>query len=150
MNRRLLAAILAGLLMSIGIAVPAQAALCHQSSCNGQDPGAKQCNDTSSGNLASFYYNGSDPYLAGVLLELRRSRNCDAAWARTTGLDCLPMWRPCGFVLQVQGGTEQLGGGPGGGQKWTNMWSFRQYVRACFIIWTTDDSYRTDGCTGWH
>ncbi|GAB1690842.1 DUF2690 domain-containing protein [Krasilnikovia sp. M28-CT-15] len=121
---------------------------CYQSSCNGQDPSRYSC---SADTISSFYYNGSSPDLRGALIELRRSRSCDAAWARVTNGSCRPMWIPCGFVLEVSRGTTQYGANPTpGAQVWTTMWSFRNYVRACFVVDFVGDSYRRDGCTGWH
>jgi hypothetical protein len=141
----LLAAPLLGLILGVAVAQePAQAAGCWQSSCNDQDPSAKGCAGDAR-NLQSFRYAGSSPWLQDTVLELRYSPACDAAWVRTTGGDCFGMWRPCLSVLQVSGGPE-LWGGPGGGQRWTNMWSFRSTVRGCFR--SGDDSH-LDGCTAW-
>lgn len=120
------------------------AAGCYQSSCNGQDPSEKRCGDDAR-NLQAFWYQGSSPWLQNTLLELRYSPACDAAWVRTTGGDCFDIWRPCISVLQVQGGSEQWGG-PSGGQRWTNMWSFRSTVRGCFRSGTDN---HLDGCTAW-
>jgi len=129
---------------------PAMAASCTQSSCNGLDPQNTGCS-ADGYNLSSFWYSGSSQYLQGALIELRRSNTCDAAWVRVTNGDCLPMWRPCGFVLEVSGGTMQYGQNPApGAQRWSGMWSFRNYVRACFVTYNWDDTYNRDGCTGWH
>lgn len=151
--RRLGAALLscvAALGLAQAVQGPARAASCYQATCNGQDPSATGCNDGAY-NLSSFWYNGSSPYMQGALIELRRSGACDAAWARVTNGDCLPMWRPCGFVLEVSGGTTQVGPNPApGAQRWSGMWSFRNYVRACFITHNWDGGYSRDGCTGWH
>jgi uncharacterized protein DUF2690 len=140
-----IAAALIGLATTVGAPAPANAAAtCYRSTCNGQDPQAQGC-ATGAYNLASFYYQGASPWLQGTLLELRYSAACDAAWVRTTGGDCFGIWRPCISVLQVQGGSEQWGG-PAPGQRWTNMWSFRNNVRGCF---ESGDDYHLDGCTAW-
>ena len=136
--------LLTTLAVSLVAQEPANAAGCYRASCNAQDPQAKGC-DADAYNLQSFWYQGSSPWLQGTLLELRYSPACDAAWVRTTGGDCFGIWRPCVSALQVQGGDEQWGG-PSGGQRWTNMWSFRSYVRGCFKSGT---DYHLDGCTAW-
>ncbi|WP_414636339.1 DUF2690 domain-containing protein [Actinophytocola sp.] len=127
---------------------PALAAGCYRSSCNGQDPQSMGCG-TDAYPLASFTYTGSNEFLRGSFLELRYSPACDAAWVRTTNGDCFGMWRPCGSVLEVSGGTAQQSE-PHPGQMWTNMWSFRYYVRGCFTLpdWYSG-TYVTDGCTSW-
>ena len=149
--RRSLATMVA-LLLTVAAALvaqtPARAAplkpLCYQSTCNGKNPEDTRCGDDAR-NLQAFWYQGSSPWLQNTLLELRYSQACDAAWVRTTGGDCFDIWRPCISVLQVQGGDEQWGG-PSGGQRWTNMWSFRASVRGCFKSGT---DYHLDGCTAW-
>ncbi|MEV0726210.1 DUF2690 domain-containing protein [Micromonospora purpureochromogenes] len=139
-----LAALVLGTVVAVAAQEPAHAAGCYRNTCNGQDPQAKGCaNDAR--NLESFWYQGASPWLQNTLLELRYSPACDAAWVRTTGGDCLSSWRPCVSALQVSGGSEQWGG-PSGGQKWTNMWSFRYLVRGCF---RSGDDLHLDGCTAW-
>ncbi|MFI9530755.1 DUF2690 domain-containing protein [Micromonospora rosaria] len=128
-------------------ATPALAAGCYQSSCNGQLPQDKGC-DAGATTIASFRYGGSNTFLQGALMELRRSTACDAAWIRTTDGDCLPMWRNCGAVLEVSGGSPQFSD-PRPGQRWSAMWSYRNYVRGCFIAYTDDGGYHRDGCTAW-
>jgi hypothetical protein len=129
---------------------PANAAAgCYRSGCNGQDPQAMGCGNDAY-NKASFRYAGGNQFLQGALLELRYSPSCDAAWVRTTVGDCFGDWRPCGSVLEVSGGTPQQSE-PHSGQMWTNMWSFRNYVRGCFTHpnWQ-NGTYTTDGCTAWN
>ncbi|MEU4742485.1 DUF2690 domain-containing protein [Actinosynnema sp. NPDC023658] len=136
------------LLIGMIIVTPAAAAGCYQSGCNGQDPQVTRCVDDAR-NLASFRYTGGNPYLQGALLELRQSPACDAAWVRVTDGDCFGEWRPCGAVLEVQGGTAQTTE-PKPGQRWTAMWSFRNYVRGCFTNPNyVTGGYVTDQCTAW-
>ncbi|MEU7588886.1 DUF2690 domain-containing protein [Micromonospora sp. NPDC049230] len=130
--------------MTITTQQPAYAAGCQPGQCNDKDPQVTGCADDAR-NLESFRYQGSSPWLQNTLLELRYSPTCDTAWVRTTGGDCFDVWRPCVAVLQVSGGPE-LQGGPTGGQKWTNMWSFRYTLRGCF---RSGNDLHLDGCTRW-
>ncbi|WP_441183092.1 DUF2690 domain-containing protein [Micromonospora sp. BQ11] len=141
-----LAALVLGAAAALALQAPAQAQTptCKPSYCNNLDPQATHCADDAR-NVESFWYRGSSPWLQNTLLELRYSPACDTAWVRTTGGDCFDVWRPCVSVLQVSGGPE-LQGGPSGGQKWTNMWSFRSYVRGCF---RSGADLHLDGCTAW-
>jgi hypothetical protein len=149
-KRRLLSALMAIVVgSSLSTLTPqpghAHPPTCYRSTCNGQDPADKGC-DHDARNLESFRYQGSFDTLQGVLLELRWSPACDAAWVRTTDGYCFDVWIPCYSVLQVQGGQEQIGS-INTGHHWTNMWSFRSYVRGCFMTGYPDT--RTDGCTAW-
>jgi hypothetical protein len=157
LSLRLIPRLLAVLALSAPVAAgaalwpsPAAAASCHRDGCNGQDPQAAGC-DADAYNIASFRYGNANPYLQGAWMELRYSPACDAAWARATEGDCFGMWRPCGFALEIAGGEAQqsVSGGPGPGQRWSAMWSFRQYVRACFTAYSKDGSSSPDGCTAW-
>lgn len=139
-----LMAIVLGVALSLVASTPASAAGCSWSSCNGKDPASMGCG-ADAYNLESFWYNGSSQWLQGTLLELRYSPSCHAAWVRTTGGDCFDVWRPCIAVLEVSGGSEQWTG-PNGGQNWTNMWSFAQWVRGCF---RSGVPLQQDGCTAW-
>jgi hypothetical protein len=146
--RNYMAAFLAILLASALTLItqhPASAAGCYRSSCNAKDPQVTGCAGDAR-NLESFWYGGSSPWLRNTLLELRYSPVCGAAWVRTTGGDCFDNWRPCMSALQVSGGDEQWGN-PQGGQNWTHMWSFRNYVRGCFL---SGGDLHLDGCTAWH
>ncbi|MBL7254205.1 DUF2690 domain-containing protein [Paractinoplanes lichenicola] len=146
-----LALTVAATAFTVAAAAPASAATeCRGSACNGIDPAETPCG-ADAGNIDSFHYSGTNEWLQGALMELRRSSACDAAWARVTGGDCMPPWRDCGFVLEVSGDSAQLGSNPRAGQHWTPMWSFRSYVRGCFVTYemNPDAEYTRDQCTAW-
>ncbi|WP_433295961.1 DUF2690 domain-containing protein [Pseudonocardia sp. CA-142604] len=131
----------------------ALAATCQGPGCNYQDPMASGCTEDGR-TIDSFVYEGANADLAGTLMELRYSPACDAAWVRATGGTCLP--RDCGVVLEASrgsGSTDEYSlGNASGGANWTNLLSFRYYVRGCFATFDLSAStgYVLEGCTSWH
>jgi Protein of unknown function (DUF2690) len=145
------AALGAVLLLCAGLAAApaAHAASCSYDNCKNVDPQSTDCRSDAR-NVDSFVYGGSDPGLAGALLELRYSPSCHAAWVRTTGGNCFQIWVPCVAGMQSDDGTLRLTT-PSGDQHWTTMESFHRYVRGCFYHLDAQGEPSTrDGCTAWH
>lgn len=159
-KRSLAVVALAVLSLSVGSMVvapaPAQAAVkCFHATCNGKDPQAMGCGADAQ-TLDSFTARD------GLYVELRQSLNCGAVWARgglptnasiivlrtvaIVGYSCVAADTSCrkGAYYSPDIDTGQ--------RKYTPMWSFQDYVRACKV----NDGFETDlpspfsACTNKH
>ena len=137
-------ALVAGMVVPVVFAAPAQAATCNSSTCTGKDPQAAGCSPDA--RTLTEFTDGS------FRVEMRYSPLCGAAWTRVSTPSGTPGWYCNTVFAQIRGynsaDTFQLNYGTQAacpGQKWTAMISFTYYVRSCLATWFDASPYV---CTG--
>jgi hypothetical protein len=136
------AALTAALLLAPALQAPASAAPgCYRDSCSGKDPAAMGC--TADAVTLDHLYYGS------IRIDMRYSRACSAAWTRSNNpiesqntlfsqiiaYSCGSRDRETARACRVGVYGNQVQDGV----RWTQMWSYRYWVRSCFNEhWSTD------------
>ena len=141
MIRSLLATALAGLALvgatSLAVAPDASAASCWSHSCDGKDPQASGCDDART-------LDRIDP--RGIIVELRQSPKCNAAWTRYDNYWGFP---GIASIIDFSGSPSQTKNLAAyqGETGWTKMLSYTYYVRACYRYWVEDYNVWDTTCT---
>jgi Protein of unknown function (DUF2690) len=144
---------LGALLVPVGSAQAA--AGCYAASCNGKDPEAMNCDGATTKD--EFSTSGGH-----FRIEMRVSAVCSAAWTRITtkpgilGNSCNLMWAQTRSYTPTDErkklyAKQAVCNGSGtyttGGQTYTKMVSFQDYVRSC---WAYDSDENPQECTNRH